>query len=118
MRGTLPQMNWGASVGICFGPGEHTFAAWGPDCERVHDAMDAEIVGENPPTTYIGCVMTTWHAEDTLREAFDYFLDCTTPNEDFAPGGCASALTVVVRATDWAEDIEHLAKSAAVPIAR
>ncbi len=34
---------------------------WGPECERVHDIMDQEVVGENPPDTYVGCVMTTWH---------------------------------------------------------
>ena len=72
------------------------FCAWGPDCERVHDAMDAEIVGDDPPTTYIGCVMTTWHANEALRDAFGFFLDCTAPDEDFAPDGCASALIIVV----------------------
>ena len=72
------------------------FCAWGPDCERVHNAMDAEIVGDDPPTTYIGCVMTTWHANEALRDAFGFFLDCTAPDEDFAPDGCASALIIVV----------------------
>lgn len=33
---------------------------WGPDCERVHDIMDEEIVGNNPAQSDLGCVMTTW----------------------------------------------------------
>jgi len=33
--------------------------AWGPDGERIHDIMDEEIVGDNPPQSYTGCVMTT-----------------------------------------------------------
>jgi hypothetical protein len=79
--------------------------------------MDAEIVGDDPPTTYIGCVMTTWHANEALRDAFGFFLDCTTPDEDFAPDGCASALIIVVGSADWVEDIERLMKEAAVPAA-
>jgi hypothetical protein len=35
------------------------FCAWGPDSERVHDLMDEDVRGDNPPETYIGCVMTT-----------------------------------------------------------
>ena len=47
--------------------------AWGPDCERVHDIMDEQVIGGNPPwTEEMGCVMTTWHADDSLTDAL-YF---------------------------------------------
>lgn len=49
------------------------FCAWGPDCERVHDAMDRQVVGDDSPHTYLGCVMTTWHANDSLDDALFFF---------------------------------------------
>ncbi len=67
---------------------------WGPDCERVHDIMDAEVVGNNPPQSDFGCVMTTWHAEESLRDALSFFLNCTYPDETYAPSGCNAALII------------------------
>ena len=55
---------------------------WGPDCERVHDVMDQAVVGENPPDTYLGCVMTTWHEKESLIDALEYFFDCTLPDSN------------------------------------
>ncbi len=79
---------------------------WGPDCERVHDIMDEEIVGNNPPQSYLGCVITTWHAKDSLREALDFFLDCTLPDETYAPNGCNAALIISCPGNDWNATIE------------
>jgi hypothetical protein len=88
------------------------FCAWGPDCERVHDIMDEQVIGENPPATDIGCLMTTWHAKESLAEAVDFFLTCTVPDEEYAPDGCRYGLAVVVGSTDWATNIErHLRQS-------
>lgn len=74
---------------------------WGPDCERVHDVMDSVAVGDNPPTRHAGCVMTTWHANDSLDEALDYFLTCTYPDEEYAPDGCDFALIISAGSSDW-----------------
>jgi len=79
---------------------------WGPDCERVHDIMDELIVGGNPPESYIGCVMTTWHAQDSLEEALEFFLFATEPDETYAPHGCDVGLIISVGSTQWAEAIE------------
>jgi hypothetical protein len=88
------------------------FCAWGPDCERVHDTMDAEIVGDDPPATYIGgCVMTTWHTDESLQEVLEFFFDWTTPDEEYAPDGCASALIITAGSALWAEEIERFAKA-------
>ena len=88
------------------------FCTWGPDCERVHDIMNQQVIGENPPATDIGCLMTTWHAKESLAEAVDYFLACTVPDEEYAPAGCACGLAVVVGSMDWATNIErHLRQS-------
>ncbi len=83
------------------------YCAWGPDCERVHDIMDGLVVGDNPPETYIGCLMTTWHAKESMAEAVDFFLTCTVPDEEFAPIGCSFGLAVVVGSHEWASQIEQ-----------
>jgi hypothetical protein len=88
------------------------FCTWGPDCERVHDIMDEQAIGENPPATDIGCLMTTWHAKESLAKAVNYFLTCTVPDEEYAPAGCGYGLAVVVGPTDWVTNIErHLRQS-------
>ena len=83
------------------------FCVWGPDCERVHDIMDARVVGDNPPETDIGCLMTTWHARESLAEAIDFFLTCTVPDEEYAPAGCPFGLAVVIGSPDWATEVEQ-----------
>lgn len=83
------------------------FCVWGPDCERVHDIMDEEVVGDDPPATDIGCLMTTWHAKESLSEAVDFFLTCTIPDEEYAPAGSPHGLAIAVGSTGWATEIEH-----------
>jgi hypothetical protein len=56
--------------------------SWGPACERVHDAMDEELMADQPPDTYIGCLMTTRHAKDSLDNALWYLLNCTEPTRN------------------------------------
>jgi hypothetical protein len=79
---------------------------WGPDCERVHDIMDEEIVGDNPPQSYLGCVMTTWHAKDSLKDSVSFFLDNTEPDDTYAPNGCNAALIITRAGNDWNATIE------------
>lgn len=83
------------------------FCVWGPDCERVHDIMDESVMGDNPPETDIGCLMTTWHARESLSEAVDFFLTCTVPDEAYAPTGCRFGLAVVIGPPDWAAEMEQ-----------
>ena len=94
----------GIDVPYPAGPGLSTcFCAWGPGFERLHDIMDELVVGDNPPDSYIGCVMTTWHAD----EALDFFLFDTNPHEDFAPNGCQLALLTSVDSNDWRSAMEQ-----------
>jgi hypothetical protein len=67
---------------------------WGPDCERVHDIIDEEGVGPNPPPIADRVVMTTWHANERLAEAIWYVLHCY-PDEAYATG-CDSTLGVAI----------------------
>jgi len=78
--------------------------------------MDGEVVGENPPDTYVGCVMTTWHEKESLIDALEYFFDCTEPDSDFAPNGCDWALIISVGSPGWDEAVERYVAQRTVPI--
>jgi hypothetical protein len=92
------------------------FCVWGPDCERVHDIMDEEVIGDNPPATDLGCLMTTWHARESLAEALDFFLTCTIPDEAYAPNGCPYGLAIPVGSADWTAKIDrHIRLSTKAP---
>ena len=69
---------------------------WGQGCELRHDIMDEVVVSERNSVRPGGQdVVTTWHAEDTIEEAVDYFLDLATPTECNREG-CCSALALIV----------------------
>jgi hypothetical protein len=85
--------------------------AWGQDCGRVHDIMDEEIVGDNPPKSDWGDVMTTWHSEESIEDALYFFLNCTVPNETYAPDGCDRAVIISVGSGDWAATIEEYVRA-------
>ena len=76
------------------------FCAWVADCKRVHDLMDEIIVGEDPPMTYRGRIMTTWHSE-SLDDALFYLMDCTFPDEEAAPNGWDAALIISIGSIEW-----------------
>jgi hypothetical protein len=77
--------------------------------------MDEEVAGASPQT-HMGCVMTTWHAKDSLEDALAYFLDFTCPDADYAPDGCDSALIISVGSRDWDSAIEQYVRTRTVPI--
>jgi hypothetical protein len=74
--------------------------AWGPDCDRVHDIMDEIVVGDNPPDTDRGLVMTTWHTHDTFEETLWFLEQCTFPAEDKFPNGADLALILCIGNSD------------------
>ena len=76
--------------------------AWGPACERVHDALDLGYArayphGDGPPFT------TTWHHDDSLDEALWFFVNTAWPDAD--AGECRDWLAVSVARTDWSDRI-------------
>jgi hypothetical protein len=71
------------------------FCCWGPDCERVHDIVDDVIVDKGVTPISWGHVMTTWHSNDSLQEAVEFFLWLAAPNTTHA-AHCASALALRV----------------------
>ena len=79
--------------------------------------MDREVLGENPPETYLGCVMTTWHAEDSLEDGLEFFLTCAYPDEKYSPHGCDSALIVSVGSNTWPNAIKQYVTARTMPVA-
>jgi len=61
--------------------------AWGPDCTRVDDLFDEldVIHGIETAEGGRGVLMTTWHEEDSLGEALEFFRHAR-PDEARAPG--------------------------------
>lgn len=79
--------------------------AWGPDCERVHDIFDSCIVEREIIRNIAspGCVMTTWHDDEPLAEALEYFATCAIPYE--SEWSCQTWLAVSVKDQAWFEEI-------------
>ena len=62
--------------------------AWGNECEKIHDLFDdanviLEVDEEIKPLIEGNVVMTTWHENDTLQDAIEFFLMNTSPTEQF-----------------------------------
>ncbi len=52
---------------------------WGADCKRVHDIADE--IFHSDVSSKGTVVMTTWHDEETLAEAVEFFLNRSFPHE-------------------------------------
>ena len=72
--------------------------AWGPDCGRVHDAIDIAAIELSPA---VGHVMTTWHDDEPLDDALYFSLFDAWDEE-----GKASAV-IALTAPQWREEIER-----------
>jgi hypothetical protein len=86
--------------------------AWGPDCERVHDLFDlADIRREIrvPEQDSNTVVMTTWHAEESLKEAIWYFKVSAYGAGRFE--NCQTWLAVNVGQRDLSSEIMELLKN-------
>jgi hypothetical protein len=59
-------------------------AAWGVGCQDVETAFDEAIVGDGSKVETIdNVILTTSHAEESLREALESFLDLFFPATDY-----------------------------------
>lgn len=88
------------------------FCAWGPGCERFHDIVDKIVVDElyeqkrlTRPTPN-DTVMTTWHADEELEEALDFFAMCAIPTEGYLAGS-DYRLVICVGHPEWADTAQH-----------
>ena len=93
------------------------FCSWGPECERFHDIVDEVIIGDDlseqefsgPNTSDV--VMTTWHDDETLEEALDFFATCAVPTDGFGPDS-DFRFVICVANQQWAAQAEESLKSA------
>jgi hypothetical protein len=85
-------------------------ACWGPNCERVHDIIDA-AAGQWLALQAAGVVMTTWHAQESLSEAMDATLLTLSPDDASAPG-CDAVIGISIGEPEWADEIREAARAA------
>jgi hypothetical protein len=78
------------------------FCGWGPDCSRVHDVVDMEVVRRDLPDD--AHVMTTWHDEEDLDDAL-WFAQFALPDDDYIDT-CRAVLAIVVDQPEWSARLE------------
>ena len=83
------------------------FCAWGSGCERFHDIVDWAVVEDDlgerrfAGSTSNDTVMTTWHEDDSLEEALDFFARLAIPSDGYASGS-SYWLALSVGNPEWA----------------
>jgi len=78
--------------------------AWGPDCERVHDLFDDLRVDDQE--TDDRCLMTSWHADETLAEAIEYGLFPALASDYYET--CHTVVVATVANHDWANEARRV----------
>ena len=89
------------------------FCAWGPGCEKFHDIVDEQIVANeldersSGAPTEADTVMTTWHQDESLEEALDFFVTRAHPTNGLEPdsGACVA---ICVNSPEWAQVVRRL----------
>lgn len=74
------------------------FCAWGNNCEQIHDLFDEEIVSleiDQQSSIDDNVIMTTWHKDESLKEALWFFLMTTSPTEKYYDE-CKTAIVLKV----------------------
>ena len=93
------------------------FCAWGRGFEKFHDAVDEVIAnhcaGERRFTgpTCKDTVMTTWHDNETLEEALDFFSKLALPTEGLMPES-SHRIAICVGNPAWAAKAKQSLESA------
>jgi hypothetical protein len=80
-------------------------SVWGPDCERFHDIIDEEHVALRLDDPERMDIVTTWHTDESLDEALQFFVDAA----HWPKHSALEWLAVAVARADWYEQIRtHL----------
>jgi hypothetical protein len=93
------------------------FCAWGRDCEKFHDIVDEVIAKDDTAERRFAgpsaddVVMTTWHENQSLEEALDFFAACTVPTDGFMPDS-SFRLAICVGNPAWAATAKQFLESA------
>lgn len=84
------------------------FCSWGARCEAVHDAVDScDIAFLKGDIRQDNVIMTTWHHDESLDEAFWFFATCA---ELTVTRGISEfdRFAVAVGNPHWAEEMREL----------
>ena len=79
---------------------------WGPDCGRVHDLFDLAEVERDIESGDGPTVMTSWHDDESLDEAFYFFLFTAWPDEAFG-STCNTAIAASVGNASWSNRVRE-----------
>jgi hypothetical protein len=86
------------------------FCAWGPGCERVHDIADSIRDEDRSGAQENELLMTTWHQDETLDEALDFFTLCAVPVNSAVYKGFDRVAVSVANTVWYNEMTEALSK--------
>ena len=86
--------------------GASYFCCWGDDCERVHDIIDEidAAPDEELASPFNAVRTTTWHDEESLGEAIEFFLTTTLAHEHYEPT-TRSALVLIIGDNKFASEV-------------
>ena len=82
------------------------FCPWGPGCDRIHDIIDEEWIGDGFVTANSPPPMTSLHNDDTLAEAVWFAIYSASPNDAYIDE-CRSVVAVCVRCPQWASEVRE-----------
>jgi hypothetical protein len=90
--------------------------AWGPECERLHDIFDeADVVrgldGNASAEPSDDVVMTTWHKDESLKEALQFFVHSAFATESYAKE-CRDWVIATIGNRNWEEEVRTSIRSA------
>jgi len=81
------------------------FCCYGPDCGRVHDIIDEEIVMSTLDQEDDGSViMTTWHDDETLEDALWFFVMNSYPDDKYFDA-CRAGVAISIGNPSWDDQI-------------
>jgi hypothetical protein len=84
------------------------FCCWGPGCERVHDIIDEEYVGDGTNVNDDdSTIMTTWHTEESLEEATWFALNVAFPDDRFFDS-CKAVISICIGNPQWKVSLERM----------
>jgi len=93
------------------------FCAWGSGCSRFHDIVDEVIVGDElgahrfaPPSSE-DVIMTTWHDDESLEEALDFFTTCAFPTDGYAEHS-GYRVVICLANSEWASTARKFLREA------
>jgi len=85
--------------------------SWGPGCERFHDIVDEVWVSSGQSNDPLlvrpssdDTLMTTWHDEESLEDALDFFVSSAVPTSGYESES-SFWLAIVVANSTWTQVI-------------